>query len=212
MAAPHFHYKRVLKRLIEAAPNLLYRTTSDSRPRRKKFSRPRCPSEPQTVRSPTRILALEKAPELSLSQPPGRWRSRSADLRQGGLVCLPKNGRQCRDHQAHRFPHAEALATLLRGAGGDIKVMQELPRNASSRVIMDTYTQAVTSSRQHAQTAVVNLFHKEAKAPDFQVNSCTTESRSQLVPFCAHEKTARSLHVIDLKVASPTGFEPVLPP
>jgi hypothetical protein len=36
---------------------------------------------------------------------------------------------------------------LLRANRADIKVMQELLRHASSRVTMDTYTQAVTSQK-----------------------------------------------------------------
>ncbi len=57
----------------------------------------------------------------------------------------------------HTFRHT--YSTLLRANRADIKVMQELLRHASSRVTMDTYTQAVTTQKREAQSEVVNLFH-----------------------------------------------------
>jgi NAD(P)-dependent dehydrogenase (short-subunit alcohol dehydrogenase family) len=39
----------------------------------------------------------------------------------------------------------------------EIKVMQELLRHASSRVTMDTYTQAVTAQKRKAQSGVIRL-------------------------------------------------------
>jgi integrase len=44
----------------------------------------------------------------------------------------------------------------------DIKVMQELLRHASSRVTMDTYTQAVTSQKRKAQSGVIRLLRVRA--------------------------------------------------
>lgn len=58
----------------------------------------------------------------------------------------------------HTFRHT--YCTFLKAVGADIKVMQELLRHASSRVTMDTYTQAVTSAKRQAQSAVVGLFQK----------------------------------------------------
>ena len=103
---------------------------------------------------------------------------------------------------------------MIHQVGADIKVMQELLRHASSRVTMDTYTQAVTSAKRLAQSAVVCLFHKEHESASVALaeGAKDTESPSQVVPFCAHEKFAQSPQAVDLKVASPTGFEPVLPP
>jgi hypothetical protein len=43
------------------------------------------------------------------------------------------------------------------------KVMQELLRHASTRVTLDTYTQAVTPAKRAAQTAVVAQFFSTAK-------------------------------------------------
>lgn len=62
----------------------------------------------------------------------------------------------------HTFRHT--YSTFLRTVGADVKVMQELLRHASSRVTMDTYTQAVTSAKRLAQTAVVCLFHSHSEA------------------------------------------------
>jgi integrase len=62
----------------------------------------------------------------------------------------------------HTFRHT--YSTLLRAARVDIKVMQELLRHASSRVTMDTYTQAVTAQKREAQSGVVRLFRVSAMA------------------------------------------------
>jgi integrase len=55
----------------------------------------------------------------------------------------------------HTFRHT--YSTLLRATGADIKVMQELLRHASTRVTLDTYTQAITKQKRNAQSAVVKL-------------------------------------------------------
>ena len=49
-------------------------------------------------------------------------------------------------------------STLLRATGAELKVMQELMRHSTIRVTLDTYTQAVTTEKRAAQTAVVSLF------------------------------------------------------
>jgi len=56
----------------------------------------------------------------------------------------------------HTFRHT--YSSLLRANGADIKVMQELLRHASSRVTLDTYTQAVTLQKRKAQSDVIRLF------------------------------------------------------
>jgi len=51
-----------------------------------------------------------------------------------------------------------ARSTLLRATGAELKVMQELMRHSTIRVTLDTYTQAVTTEKRAAQTAVLSLF------------------------------------------------------
>jgi integrase len=55
------------------------------------------------------------------------------------------------------------------GNQSDIKVMQELLRHASSRVTMDTYTQAVTAQKRKAQSGVIRLFRVRAMVPATEV-------------------------------------------
>jgi integrase len=55
------------------------------------------------------------------------------------------------------------LQRLLRATGAELKVMQELMRHSTIRVTLDTYTQAVTSEKRAAQTAVVLLFVRNKK-------------------------------------------------
>jgi integrase len=55
----------------------------------------------------------------------------------------------------HTFRHT--YSSLLKANGADTKVMQELLRHASSRVTLDTYTQAFLSHKRKAQSEVVRL-------------------------------------------------------
>jgi len=55
----------------------------------------------------------------------------------------------------HTFRHT--YSSLLRASKTDIKVTQELLRHASSRVTLDTYTQAVTAQKRRAQSGVIRL-------------------------------------------------------
>ncbi|HWO31845.1 MAG TPA: tyrosine-type recombinase/integrase [Candidatus Acidoferrum sp.] len=67
-------------------------------------------------------------------------------------------------------------STLLRAIGAEFKVMQELMRHSTIRVTLDTYTQAVTSERRAAQTAVVSLFvrnKREARPAREEARSTT---------------------------------------
>ena len=61
----------------------------------------------------------------------------------------------------HTFRHS--YSTLLKANGADIQVMQELLRHASTRVTLDTYTQAVTPAKRAAQRAVVAQFFPKEK-------------------------------------------------
>lgn len=67
----------------------------------------------------------------------------------------------------HTFRHT--YSTLLRSTRVDIKVMQELLRHASSRVTMDTYTQAVTAQKRKAQSGVIRLLRVRVIVPATEV-------------------------------------------
>jgi len=62
----------------------------------------------------------------------------------------------------HTFRHT--YSSLLRANRTDIKVTQELLRHASSRVTLDTYTQAVTVQKRRAQSSVIRLLHASTTA------------------------------------------------
>ena len=62
----------------------------------------------------------------------------------------------------HTFRHT--YSSLLRANKTDIKVMQELLRHASSRVTLDTYTQAVTAQKRRAQSSVIRLLQASTAA------------------------------------------------
>lgn len=62
----------------------------------------------------------------------------------------------------HTFRHT--YSSLLRANKTDIKVTQELLRHASSRVTLDTYTQAVTLQKRRAQSGVIRLLGASATA------------------------------------------------
>jgi integrase len=62
----------------------------------------------------------------------------------------------------HTFRHT--YSSLLRENKTDIKVTQELLRHASSRVTLDTYTQAVTVQKRRAQSRVIRLLQTSPTA------------------------------------------------
>ena len=62
----------------------------------------------------------------------------------------------------HTFRHT--YSSLLRANKTDIKVTQELLRHASSRVTLDTYTQAVTIQKRRAQSSVIRLLQASTTA------------------------------------------------
>jgi len=49
----------------------------------------------------------------------------------------------------HTFRHT--FSTLLKGNGEDVKVVQELLRHATTRMTLDTYTQALAADKRAAQ-------------------------------------------------------------
>jgi integrase len=62
----------------------------------------------------------------------------------------------------HTFRHT--YSSLLRANKTGIKVTQELLRHASSRVTLDTYTQAVTVQKRRAQSSVIRLLRASTAA------------------------------------------------
>lgn len=65
------------------------------------------------------------------------------------------NGRNLPGALGDTFGHT--YSSLLKANGADTKVMQELLRHVSSRVTLNTYTQAFLSHKRKAQSEVVRL-------------------------------------------------------
>ena len=59
----------------------------------------------------------------------------------------------------HTFRHS--YSTMLRGAGADIKVQQELLRHSTIQSTMNTYTQAVSEQKRSANSIVVGILFNE---------------------------------------------------
>ena len=59
----------------------------------------------------------------------------------------------------HTFRHS--YSTMLRGAGTDIKVQQELLRHATIQSTMNIYTQAVSEQKRIANSVVVGVLFNE---------------------------------------------------
>ena len=55
----------------------------------------------------------------------------------------------------HTFRHA--FSSILKANGEDVKVVQELLRHATSRMTLDTYTQALSPDKRAAQSKVVGM-------------------------------------------------------
>jgi len=55
----------------------------------------------------------------------------------------------------HTFRHS--FGTLLKANGEDVKTVQELLRQANSRITLGVYTQAVNSNKRAAQSKVVRM-------------------------------------------------------
>ena len=64
----------------------------------------------------------------------------------------------------HTFRHS--YSTILRGAGADIKVQQELLRHSTIQSTMNTYTQAVSEQKRRANSMVVGILFNENASTD----------------------------------------------
>jgi integrase len=64
----------------------------------------------------------------------------------------------------HTFRHS--YSTMLRGAGADIKLQQELLRHSTIQSTLNTYTQAVSEQKRAANTIVVGILFNENASTD----------------------------------------------
>jgi integrase len=64
----------------------------------------------------------------------------------------------------HTFRHS--YSTMLRGAGADIKVQQELLRHSTIQSTLNTYTQAISEQKRAANTTVVEFLFNENASTD----------------------------------------------
>ena len=55
---------------------------------------------------------------------------------------------------------------MLRGAGADIKVQQELLRHSTIQSTLNTYTQAISEQKRAANTTVVEFLFNENASTD----------------------------------------------
>ena len=92
--------------------------------------------------------------------------------------------------------------TLLHANGEDVKVVQELLRHGSAKITMDVYAQAVAPAKRKAGKSSGDVArHKERRTDELRL----------CVPAVSPRKNSVRAKCFVL-LASPTGFEPVLPP
>jgi Phage integrase family len=132
--------------------------------------------------------APAKQPQSPKTTTPMNFRWPGAALQESGPRSLPQDMRSINQPVAkrigikprigwHTFRHT--FSSLLRATRADIKVMQELLRHASSRVTLDTYTQAVTPHKRKAQSDVIRLMRAAGSV-------AAEAASSAVVPICAH--------------------------
>ena len=61
----------------------------------------------------------------------------------------------------HTFRHT--FSSILKGNGEDVKVVQELLRHSTSRMTLDTYTQALGPDKRAAQSKVVGMIRRKER-------------------------------------------------
>jgi integrase len=64
----------------------------------------------------------------------------------------------------HSFRHS--YSTILRGAGADIKVQQELLRHSTIQSTLNTYTQAISEQKRAVNAIVVGILFNENASMD----------------------------------------------
>jgi len=100
------------------------------------------------------------------------------------------------------------FGTLMKANGEDIKTIQELLRHSNYKVTADTYTQAVTPMKRAAQTKLVKMILLPTKKVGEE--RASSEWFFLIEPFQTLGERLDSNKSFRL-LASPTGFEPVLP-
>ena len=102
--------------------------------------------------------------------------------------------RKCRlctqRHRRHTY------ATLLKGNGEDVKVVQELMRHANISVTLNVYAQTITQTKRDAQSRVVSLsLDKNDEKPSTEAYRTVTDLQN----------SGGDLQVVD-KVGVPDGI------
>ena len=93
-------------------------------------------------------------------------------------------------HSGHKY------ATLLKGNGEDVKVVQELMRHANISVTLNIYAQAITQTKRDAQSRVVSLLlDKNEEKPSTEAYRTLTDVQN----------SGGDLQIVD-KVGVPDGI------
>jgi integrase len=79
----------------------------------------------------------------------------------------------------HSFRHS--LATNLRAAGVDLKTAQELLRHANSRITLEVYTRAISSTKREANDRVMQMFLDAGKKTISAPSSAPSRTSSKLL-------------------------------
>jgi hypothetical protein len=97
----------------------------------------------------------------------------------------------------HRIStRGHTYATLLKGNGEDVKVVQELMRHANISVTLNVYAQAITQTKRDAQSRVVSLLlDKNEEKPSTEAYRTVTDLQN----------SGGDLQVVD-KVGVPDGI------
>jgi integrase len=98
-------------------------------------------------------------------QPCWRQAREAARLAKHGDARLhPADGRKLgiqKKMSWHTFRHT--FSSILKGNGEDVKVAQELLRHSTSRMTLDTYTQALGPDKRAAQSKVVGMIRPKER-------------------------------------------------
>ena len=89
---------------------------------------------------------------------------------------------------------AHSLATNLRAAGVDLKTAQELLRHANSRITLEIYTRAISSTKREANDKVMQMF-SEAGQKQISESSPARLGSALETDFCAARKTLEAENV-----------------